>query len=121
MCLSERILTWFVFPTYAGVLYFSGPIIFLPVFPDINGFFLLKSLYFYDGEDKLHIENFNENLYVVTPHMKHGLTEKEVDKPPEKIYYDLSDRHAGKPVYSAGTILRWLYHLLSPFTRIGYL
>jgi glycosyltransferase involved in cell wall biosynthesis len=40
-------------------------------------FFIEEPIY-HDGDEKLHIENFNENLYVVTPHLKSGLEEKEV-------------------------------------------
>ncbi len=40
--------------------------------------FFIEEPIFHDGEDKLHIENYNENLYVVTPHIQHGLGEEEV-------------------------------------------
>src|SRR5438270_8308344 len=40
--------------------------------------FFIEEPIFYDGEDKLHIDNFNENLYVVTPYMQQGLPEQEV-------------------------------------------
>jgi UDP-galactopyranose mutase len=33
--------------------------------------FFIEEPIFHDGEDKLHIENYNENLYVVTPHLRH--------------------------------------------------
>lgn len=40
--------------------------------------FFIEEPIFYDGEDKLQIENYNENLFVVTPHMRGGLPEAEV-------------------------------------------
>jgi glycosyltransferase involved in cell wall biosynthesis len=40
--------------------------------------FFIEEPIFYDGDDKLQIENYNENLFVVTPHIKSGLTEDEV-------------------------------------------
>jgi glycosyltransferase involved in cell wall biosynthesis len=40
--------------------------------------FFIEEPIFHDGDDKLHIENFNENLYVVTPHIRHGLDAEEV-------------------------------------------
>jgi len=40
--------------------------------------FFIEEPIFYDGEDKLQIENYNENLFVVTPHMKGGLAEEEI-------------------------------------------
>ncbi|MFL5738750.1 MAG: glycosyltransferase family 1 protein [Flavisolibacter sp.] len=40
--------------------------------------FFIEEPIFYDGEDKLHIDNFNENLYVITPYMQEGLAEQEV-------------------------------------------
>jgi len=51
--------------------------------------FFIEEPIFYDGDDKLHIENFNENLYVVTPHIKHGLPEKEVHKRQGKFINNL--------------------------------
>ena len=40
--------------------------------------FFIEEPIFTEGDEKLHIENFNENLFVVTPHIKAGLPEKEV-------------------------------------------
>jgi len=40
--------------------------------------FFIEEPIFHDEPDKLHIENFNENLYVVTPYIKQGLKEKEI-------------------------------------------
>ena len=42
--------------------------------------FFIEEPVFVDGEDKLQIENYNENLFVVTPHIKSGLPEEEVLK-----------------------------------------
>jgi UDP-galactopyranose mutase len=51
--------------------------------------FFIEEPIFHDGEDKLHIENYNDNLYVVTPHIKHGLNEKEVHKRQRKFIDNL--------------------------------
>lgn len=51
--------------------------------------FFIEEPVFYDGEDKLHIENYNENLFVVTPHIKGGLTEEEVHKRQRKFINNL--------------------------------
>jgi glycosyltransferase involved in cell wall biosynthesis len=40
--------------------------------------FFIEELIFHEGEDQLQIENYNENLFVVTPHIKSGLQEEEV-------------------------------------------
>ncbi|HEU0064785.1 MAG TPA: glycosyltransferase [Flavisolibacter sp.] len=47
--------------------------------------FFIEEPIFHEGEDRLHIENFNENLYVVTPHIKSGLSEEEVHKRQKKF------------------------------------
>src|SRR5689334_3980338 len=47
--------------------------------------FFIEEPIFHDGEDKLHIENFNENLYIVTPHIRGGLPEEEVHRRQEKF------------------------------------
>lgn len=47
--------------------------------------FFIEEPIFYDGEDKLQIENYNENLFVVTPHIKNGLAEKEILKRQRKF------------------------------------
>ena len=47
--------------------------------------FFIEEPIFYDGEDKLHIENYNENLFVVTPHIKGGLPEEEIQKRQRKF------------------------------------
>ncbi|HEU4471586.1 MAG TPA: glycosyltransferase [Flavisolibacter sp.] len=40
--------------------------------------FFIEEPVFSDEAEKLHIENYNENLYVITPHFRHGLSEEEV-------------------------------------------
>jgi glycosyltransferase involved in cell wall biosynthesis len=40
--------------------------------------FFIEEPVFQDEDDKLHIENYNDNLYVVTPHIRSGLSEQEV-------------------------------------------
>jgi glycosyltransferase involved in cell wall biosynthesis len=51
--------------------------------------FFIEEPIFHDNDDKLHIENFNENLYVVTPYIKHGLKEKEVQNRQRKFLNSL--------------------------------
>ena len=51
--------------------------------------FFIEEPIFYDGNDKLHIENFNENLYVITPYIRHGLKEKEVHNLQRKFLTNL--------------------------------
>jgi glycosyltransferase involved in cell wall biosynthesis len=51
--------------------------------------FFIEEPIFYDGSDKVHIENFNENLYVITPYIKHGLKEKEIHNRQRKFITNL--------------------------------
>src|SRR2546423_13256797 len=51
--------------------------------------FFIEEPIFYDSEDKLHIENFNENLYIITPHIKKGLSKKEINKRLQKFISNL--------------------------------
>jgi len=51
--------------------------------------FFIEEPIFYDGEDKLQIENYNENLFVVTPHIKSGLPEEEVHQRQRKFISSL--------------------------------
>lgn len=40
--------------------------------------FFIEEPIFHDAEDQLQIENYNEHLYVVTPHIRAGLPEEQV-------------------------------------------
>ncbi len=40
--------------------------------------FFIEEPIFHDFNHELKIENYNENLFVVTPHLKHGLSEEEI-------------------------------------------
>jgi glycosyltransferase involved in cell wall biosynthesis len=51
--------------------------------------FFIEEPIFHDGEDKLQIENYNENLFVVTPHIKGGLPEEEVHRRQRKFINNL--------------------------------
>ncbi len=51
--------------------------------------FFIEEPIFYEGEEKLQIENFNDNLYVITPHLKHGLDASEVQDRQEKFIASL--------------------------------
>jgi UDP-galactopyranose mutase len=66
---------------------------------------------FHDGEDKLHIENYNENLYVVTPHIKHRENGEDVLKQQQKFVNSLLLQMQVKRYYS------WYYTPMAlPFT-----
>ncbi|HWJ29286.1 MAG TPA: glycosyltransferase family 1 protein [Flavisolibacter sp.] len=47
--------------------------------------FFIEEPIFYEGEDKLHIDNYNENLYVITPYIKSGLSEYEIHQIQKKF------------------------------------
>jgi glycosyltransferase involved in cell wall biosynthesis len=47
-------------------------------------FFIEEPIY-HDAKEKIHIENFNENLFVVTPHLKTGISKQEADKRQKKL------------------------------------
>ena len=55
--------------------------------------FFIEEPIFYDGEDKLQIENYNENLFVVTPHMRGGISEEEVHNKQRKFINNLFTNH----------------------------
>ncbi len=40
--------------------------------------FFIEEPVFHGEADRLQIDNYNENLFIVTPYLKHGLTEEEV-------------------------------------------
>ena len=40
--------------------------------------FFIEEPIFHDGDDKLQIENYNDDLFIVTPFIRHGLDEKEI-------------------------------------------
>jgi glycosyltransferase involved in cell wall biosynthesis len=46
--------------------------------------FFIEEPVFNDAEEKLHIENYNDNLFVVTPYLKHGLKESELIEKQQK-------------------------------------
>lgn len=51
--------------------------------------FFIEEPIFDEGEEKLQIENYNENLYVVTPYIKPGLDETEVHNRQRKFLNNL--------------------------------
>jgi len=74
--------------------------------------FFIEEPVFHDGEDKLHIENFNENLYVVTPHIKHGLSENDVHARQRKFINSLFSN------MQVNRYLSWYYTPMAlPFTE----
>jgi UDP-galactopyranose mutase len=73
--------------------------------------FFMEEPIFHDGEDKLHIENYNENLYVVTPHIKHRGNGEDVLKQQQKFVNSLLLQMQVKRYYS------WYYTPMAlPFT-----
>jgi glycosyltransferase involved in cell wall biosynthesis len=74
--------------------------------------FFIEEPIFHHGEDKLHIENFNENLYVVTPHIQHGLEESEVHQRQEKFIVSLLAN------MNVNRFISWYYTPMAlPFTE----
>jgi UDP-galactopyranose mutase len=74
--------------------------------------FFMEEPIFHDGEDKLHIENYNENLYVVTPHLKHRENGEDVLKQQQKFVNSLLLQMQVKRYYS------WYYTPMAlPFTN----
>jgi glycosyltransferase involved in cell wall biosynthesis len=51
--------------------------------------FFIEEPIFHNDADKLHIENFNENLYIVTPYIRQGLKEKEINNRQRKFLTNL--------------------------------
>ena len=73
--------------------------------------FFFEEPIFHDQEDKLHIENYNENLFVVTPHLKHRENAQEVTKGLKKNLNSLLLQMQVKRYYS------WYYTPMAlPFT-----
>src|SRR4051812_16816944 len=73
--------------------------------------FFIEEPIFYEGTDKLHIENFNEHLYVVTPYIKSGFSDEEVITRQKKFITNfLSDMHVNR-------FFTWYYTPMAlPFT-----
>lgn len=73
--------------------------------------FFIEEPVFHDGEERFHIENYNDNLYVVTPHLKHGMSGEEVQKRQQKMISSLILQMQVKRYYS------WYYTPMAlPFT-----
>src|SRR5689334_3507076 len=74
--------------------------------------FFFEEPIFSSNDEKLHIENYNQNLYVVTPHLQEGLTEGEVITKQQQMVSQLMmkmniDRH-----------ISWYYTPMAlPFTN----
>lgn len=51
-------------------------------------FFIEEPIYT-DGDEKMQIENYNDNLYIVTPQLKHGLSAEEINKKQQKLITSL--------------------------------
>ncbi len=74
--------------------------------------FFIEEPIFHDDDDKLQIENFNENLYVVTPFLKHGLKEKEIQNRQRKFVEKLFSNMQVSRYFS------WYYTPMAlPFTE----
>ena len=55
--------------------------------------FYIEEPFFVDGEEKMHIENYNENLYIVTPYLKHGQSVEEINNKQQKLISSLMFPH----------------------------
>ena len=74
--------------------------------------FFIEEPIFHDGEDKLQIENYNENLFVVTPHIKGGLPDEEVHHKQKKFLNQLFTKMNIEKYFS------WYYTPMAlPFTE----
>src|SRR4051812_41926224 len=74
--------------------------------------FFIEEPIFHEGEDKVHIENYNEHLYVVTPYLKSGLPESEVLKRQKKFVDNLLTNMKVNKFFS------WYYTPMAlPFTE----
>ncbi len=74
--------------------------------------FFIEEPVFVDGEEKVHIENYNDNLYVVTPNLPHGLSHEEVLKRQQKMINSLVLQMQIKRYFS------WYYTPMAlPFTE----
>lgn len=74
--------------------------------------FFIEEPIFHDGAERFHIENYNENLYVVTPHLQHGLNAEDVQKRLQKMISSLILQMQVKRYYS------WYYTPMAlPFTN----
>lgn len=74
--------------------------------------FFIEEPIFHDGEEKLHIENFNTSLYVVTPYLKNGLSKTDAEQR-QKTFIDT--------LFANMQVLRfisWYYTPMAlPYTR----
>ena len=74
--------------------------------------FFVEEPIFHEGEDKLHIENYNENLFIVTPHIQHRASGEEVIRQQQDFVSSLLVQMQIKRYYS------WYYTPMAlPFTR----
>ncbi|GAA4755734.1 glycosyltransferase family 1 protein [Flavisolibacter ginsenosidimutans] len=74
--------------------------------------FFIEEPIFVNGDERTHIENYNDNLYVITPHLKHGLSAEEVEKRLQKTITSLVLQMQIKRYFS------WYYTPMAlPFTE----
>jgi len=74
--------------------------------------FFIEEPIFHDGEEKVHVENYNEQLYIVTPHLKGGQSETEVLKKQQKFISGLFAKMKINKYFS------WYYTPMAlPFTE----
>lgn len=73
--------------------------------------FFIEEPVFTDAEEKMQIETYNENLFVITPHLKHGLAHEEVLKCQKRLLTSLMLQMQINRYYS------WYYTPMAlPFT-----
>jgi len=73
--------------------------------------FFIEEPIFHAADDKLHIEKYNDNLYIVTPYLREGLSEQEVLKKQQKYVTTLLNNMKVQRFFS------WYYTPMAlPFT-----
>ena len=74
--------------------------------------FFIEEPVFHDEADRLQIDNYNENLFIVTPYLRHGLTEEEIFSKQRKY---ISSLITSKKI---NKYLSWYYTPMAlPFTE----
>jgi glycosyltransferase involved in cell wall biosynthesis len=74
--------------------------------------FFIEEPIFHDDDEKIHIENYNENLYIVTPYLKKGLSGKNIHQRLKKIIKNLLSN------MQVTRYLSWYYTPMAlPFTK----
>src|ERR1700694_2022117 len=51
--------------------------------------FFIEEPVFHEGEEKMHIEQYNANLFIVTPRLRHGYSEAELQRRQQQLISSL--------------------------------